>query len=164
MQGPPSISATLQTKIKPIKYINEEIIKMKYPTIDGARIIWNKLLGINYDVEAWQKVRVDSYQVLIVAKLRYFQVRLLSNKITTNSRQSKWDSTISAKCNLCFTEDTVLHVLYHCKKAQTIWKAAIRWLDYISTIQIELDEKLVILNNYKGSHAKMVNTIILLVK
>ena len=151
-----------QSKVS--KFMYTKILEKNHNIPDGARIIWNDRLNIQLQPEQWEKIRVDSYYLTIVTKLRYFQFRILSNRLVTKYERAKWDNTVNPNCEECAMSDTVVHILINCQKAQKLWKALNRWLQYMCNTQIKIDRSIIILNNYKGKHQWIVNTIILLTK
>ena len=54
--------------------------------------------------------------------------------------------------------------MYDCVVVNKLWSQLSRWLDYICGIDMTLSGDVVILNNYKGENALLVNTLILIVK
>ena len=131
---------------------------------DTAYLIWNVNLGTEYSKDDWAKIRTDSFYLTLSVKLRYFQFRLLSNRITTNYERSKWDKNISPNCQQCNTLMNPLHILVECKIAKKIWEALAKWLKYMCNIELQVDARTIVINNYKGTYAPLTNTIILITK
>ena len=132
---------------------------------DKARIVWNIELSVENNVHDWEQIRIENYKLTLSVKLCWFQYRLLSHRLTTNVTRHRWNKSISAICTFCKIEyETTLHVMYHCTKVKPIWQALQRWFKYHFNMLVECSESLVILNNYKGQHAKLINTIILIAK
>ena len=98
----------------------KEIISKK-TTKDITYILWARDLGMYLDETRWEKVRIDGYYLSLSVKLRYFQYRVLSRKLTTNYDRSKWNNKIQKVCIYCKANDMVLHVLYECQKIRKIW-------------------------------------------
>ena len=141
-------------------------LKKNCPTKDDALDKWNKEFEITQTPEQWKKVRENGHYISISTKLRDFQYRVISHRLTTNVLRNKWDESISKTCTFCEMEDeTISHILYYCKKVVKCWRALERWLNYFFDIKIRLDLKTVIQNDAKVSHHSLfVNTCILVMK
>ena len=81
------------TKEKVTKYVYHYIIETKKKS-DRARTIRNQELNTDYVVEERENIRRNSNKVLVIPKLRYFQLQLLSGKIMTRCKRARWDKTI----------------------------------------------------------------------
>ena len=98
-------------------------------------------------------------------KLKDFQYRFLSKKITTNHLRSKWDKTVNPTCTFCRTAlETITHLFYECKQISKLWTALTKWLQYMLKIRFRIDERMVVLCNYQGQHSKTINLIVLIFK
>ena len=133
---------------------------------DGARLIWNERLQTDLTIEEWETIRTNSYYVSLSTKLRYFQVRLLSNKITTRDRRVKWTQGLDTTCQLCKrNHETIMHIMWYRSEIKRFWEIFKRWCNYIFDIQVLLSHPATIIyNNYKGPHRRMINTMILIAK
>ena len=57
------------------------------------------------------------------SKLRWFQLRILHNILTTNRSASKFIPNQSDLCQFCKSKsETISHLLWECKKVQQFWK------------------------------------------
>ena len=84
---------------------------------DGARLVWMAQLDMIIEEDKWEKLCSMGHHISIATKLRYFQFRLLSNKLVTKWHRSKWDTTIVGTCTFCQEYDkTVMHILWKCDK------------------------------------------------
>ena len=75
----------------------------KVQTKDTGCEYWQKHLNIEIDREEWIKVQVKTFKARFtwVTKLRYFQYRVLSGKLTTNYIRNKWDKNVDSRCVFC---------------------------------------------------------------
>ena len=135
------------------------------PTKDMAREAWNSELKTNLSTGEWERLRMQNYKMTLSVKLKFFQYRLLSKRLTTNVLRNKWDKNVSELCALCgeFKETTV-HILWNCTQVEKFWTSAVRWLAHICNIKIQLNLETIILNNYTGQYKEFINTYILVGK
>ena len=155
-------------KPKVSKYLYDLLLSKEYPPKYGAMYVWNENIQISIEEEQWDKIRLSGHKLTISVKLRYFQMRLLANKITTNYNRARWDATVSPFCKQAScqgeTPDTIMHVLYKCSKAKTLWEKLKKWCKYVLDIDMKIDQRIVILNDYKGAQSWLINTVILVTK
>ena len=146
---------------KPVKKMYNLMLGKKEHT-DSGRLAWNKELGVEFDCTEWGKIRRKCYNMTLSVKLRYFQYKTLSRKLVTKALRHKWDSSISENCTFCKTErETILHILIDCTKVQKLWQKLATWCKQCFGLNVTLDKKEMILNNYKGPSQLLVNTIVL---
>ena len=135
---------------------------------DKARIRWNNELNIGLDKADWENIRIETFKLSLSVKLRWFQYRLLSRRLTTNTTRNRWDKAISPLCNYCqVTDETVLHLLTECPPVKKMWNCLHKWIKYFFKLDIKLNPSLIILNNYenfRGDDHKFINTCILIGK
>ena len=67
---------------------------------DGVYNMWNNVFQMSMDQAEWQAIRQKNYYVSMSVKLRDFQYRLISNKITTNLLRSKWNPEVDPQCGI----------------------------------------------------------------
>ena len=132
---------------------------------DSGRIFWEQQLNKNLSIENWEKMRENIFQITPLTKLKYFQYRLLGNKVTTNRLRSKWDVSCSDKCSFCKNQvETINHLMWECQIIKNLWNALSRWLKYITKVIVKFDNELIICNNAQGTNKQALNTIILCTK
>ena len=160
----PTILDTVINKKKIAKEIYSTVLKEKAPK-DSARITWNHELNVNIGEEDWEKLRIKNYKTTLSVKLKYFQYRILSKRLTTNVLRHKWDKNISDQCDLCNrAKETTAHLMYDCPKVNLLWKNCEKWLLYICKIELKITKQLVILNNYVGQFQEFINTVLQIAK
>ena len=113
----------------------------------------------------WQTMRRKAHNVSNVVKLRDFQYRVMSNRLTTNLDRYRMNKEVSPLCSFCGKDiETTVHVLYNCVKVKKIWDCITRWVRYILKIDITLTKENIVLNNYQGQNMTLINTFILVTK
>ena len=115
----------LLEKPKITKIVYWEIMdKKQNSSTDGARIQWNRELGLDLDKDDWGNIRLKGYQCSDIIQYRYFQYRLLSKKLVTRVNRHKWDDSVKDdKCIFCkIQSETILHLLWECPQVQRFWK------------------------------------------
>ena len=158
-----SLLSTIENKPSTSRYIYELLIS-RMNVSDGGRLVWSNQFNIIIDIDDWHKIRQNSYYATNYPKLRYFQVRLLSGKLITKVKRAKWDKTLDPRCPLCEVAETVLHILWECRKAHKLWRNLEKWSNYMMKIKLVISCQELIFNNYKGSQRQMVNTLTLIGK
>ena len=132
---------------------------------DPARIKWQTELKTLIDEKEWSNIRVTPFTITLNTKLRYFQFRLLSNRLVTNTLRNRWCSNISELCSFCNKDkETVCHLLWTCEISAGIWKNFFKWFNYIHDTSVIISLKIVVLNNYIGQYADLINLCILIAK
>ena len=128
-----------------------------------AKKIWQDRLGIKLDCTEWANIRVTPFKLTKCSKMRYFQFRLLSNKLITNIQAYKWDKEL--KDNTCYfcnsNPETVMHLFLECEVVKKFWRALQRWVEYFFGIYFEPLDKSVIFLDLNGADAELLNRILL---
>ena len=136
------------------------------------RLINDKRTAVVKSFQQWSdKIRLNSITVFKecfrnihrttnIVKLRSFQYRLLHNKIFCNDILFHWKKVSSQKCDYCEHKQTIIHLMYYCKNARSVWDKVMEFLDDHG-FNIKLDPESIILNNTK---IQMVDFVILVVK
>lgn len=128
-------------------------------------ILWNNDLRLKLTQKQFDKLFVQIKQITTSTKLRYFQYRILTRALLLNIHVCKWDNNVSNLCTFCNgKKETTLHLLIECSLVSRLWKAIQKWCKYQYKINIVLSHENIILNNYRGPHAKLLNMYILITK
>ena len=137
----------------------------RIPHEDKALSKWNHRFNNDINNDQWQKIRIDTFKISIETKLRYFQYRLISDKLTTNLLRAKWDPQVSPLCYYCQKYDeTVLHLLWECSIVQKFWRSLLKWMEYVTKEVIIVDAQIIVFNNVESTNSWLINTIILKAK
>ena len=132
---------------------------------DAPYLVWARQLPECVTMDQWEKSRISCFKISLDTKLRYFQYRLLSCKLVTNSLRHRWDNTVSPLCYFCKEkEEVVMHILYECKIVKKLWSHVEKWLKYILKYPVDLSINDIILNNVTGKNGWFINTVILVTK
>ena len=145
----------MNSKKTPSAYVYPIIVANNYKgcTSDQARMAWELELKIEITKENWYAIRNNCYYLIKVAKLKEFQFRLLSRRITTNVTRNRYDKSIDKNCTFCTKyKETVVHLLHDCEYVRKIWNNIKRWLQYICNVKFEYNEVDIIMNNVKGEN------------
>ena len=146
---PPTWLQTISTVPKAPKWGYPKLLRNAEQYTEQGRTKWTSLLGAQIDQQQWQKIRLDSYYLSISTKLRDFQYRLLSYKITMYKLRHTWDKNVTDRCALCTKQtETILHLMYECKKVQKIWKNFVKWCKYLYKITVDINPQMILCNNY----------------
>ena len=147
------------------KWAYLQIQEKEATPLDGARLKWENNLGISIPMEKWEQLRTQAFKIAKSTKLKDFQFRLLSGKITTNILRAKWTPTISPLCTFCKQQnETLMHIFVNCQHTKKLWSALQKWLEYQADFRANIQPQDIILNDYKGPQKEFVNTCILVLK
>ena len=132
---------------------------------DHGYVTWKSELKENWDRQMWEEIRVHAFRISLDPKLRWFQYRLLSKKLTTNLMRSKWNRETNPACSFCESSaETTLHIMWECKIIRKFWGEIVRWLEYISKIKIQLNAEIVITNKKYGKDKEFIDIVVLIAK
>lgn len=128
-------------------------------------ILWNSDLRLNMSQKEFNKNFTNIRKLTLSTKYRYFQYRILVRALTLNIHVSKWDLSVSPRCSFCGSmPETTIHLFIDCPHTKKIWAAMQKWFAYIHDVQLLLTPSQIILNNYRGPLAELINTYILITK
>ena len=137
----------------------------KFPASNSTYCRWKTELKGNWSEEEWWEFYPKFLRNIKPAKLRYLQYRIFTKKLTTNVVRAYWDEKISKKCTFCSGPDeTILHLLYTCNKVLPLWLKLQKIIDYFWHIKVDFTAEMVILNNYTGAKAEVVNFLMIILK
>ena len=126
---------------------------------------WENELNKEINDTDWNKIVTEVNKITNCTKLRAFHYRLTQRILTTNIHRNKWDPSVPSSCYFCkVNEETYSHLFVECTTVQTIWRALKKWLYHFCYVEFDVDVYTILMNRYKDSFPKMVNTIILIVK
>ena len=90
----------------------------KINVTDPAIAKWELELNVKLD-DIWKEIRLYPFQITLCTKLRYFQYRILSNRLTTNVKRKMYNPDISDICFFCSRHrETVIHIMWECKEVK----------------------------------------------
>ena len=142
-----------------------DLIKHNFPVAQVNRRLWEYDLKMTIDEDDWLLLYEKLSKTVKCTKLLSFQFRLLHRSIITNVRRHKWDPRVDPRCSFCHTQqETVEHLLFSCSSIQPIWHSISKIIKYYFNIDINFTCNRVILNNYSGPKANLINQFILVTK
>jgi len=125
-----NISATrhivYKNKIYNIDTLNSkifyEILLQRKTNRSHMETIWCKEFGIINHVHIWTDIYLRNVKLFPIKKIAEFKYKILHNTLYTGYIVNKWDKTCSANCTYCGKLETPKHLLYDCKRIQSLWK------------------------------------------
>lgn len=163
----PSVTPLLEivmSKREPSRYLSQ-LVRFKVEDRDSCLTAWNNDLGVVIDENSWSRILVGVYTLTVLDDLRWFQFRLIHRILTTNVLRSKYDASITNRCEFCREQpETVTHLLVNCRIVKKFWSVFTKWISYIFKINLELDAYTIIMNEYTGQGKQMINMMILVAK
>ena len=93
------------------------------------------------------------------------QYRVLNRALTTNLYRHNWDKSISKLCTFCNDRiETLEHLLYQCYLILPLWKNLAKILNYFYQLQITINIRTALLNDYDGKNKEILNLLIVILK
>ena len=132
----------------------------------GSKTVLETSLKITIPENIWSKLFSEFLRHIKPTKLRYFQYKILTGTLTTNKRWAKWDPNVSSTmCSFCLKQDeTMLHLLVECEQVKPLWITLEKFCKYYLDIQLSFAPDCIVLNNYKGPQAPIINLMIVTLK
>ena len=144
------------------------LLEKRYLMSEHAMLSWEKDLGqseLEYTNQDIANLFVETKEQVRIPKLWLLQYRILTSTITTNVKRNKWNNSVSKLCAFCNEiPETMLHLFFDCKEVKVLWTKLENWIEHFLNIVINLDSKVIMLNNYSGPSKEIVNTLIVITK
>ena len=133
---------------------------------EHGKVAWQVELKTKFELSEWKEIRRHRFHIALDPKLRLFQYRLLSKKVTTNVVRNLWVNTISPLCSFCNEKkETTIHLFCHCEKVKQFWQKIKRWMLYICKIDLNIEDTALIINKSNESrNNKFIDYVIPLAK
>ena len=138
--------------------------------IDNSSLlhIWNKELNgqaEQMDLEWFNMLFVNFTKYVKPVKLRLLQYRIITRSVTTNIKRSSWNKNVSKMCTFCkATPELLEHLFYYCPEFKKLWENLSRWIKYYLNVNVHLDLKMVMLNEYSQKSKDLVILLISIMK
>lgn len=163
----PTLIDKIHRKPKPAAFLYN-LARNNFQDNDWCLSAWKRdfpaesyLLNLDYWNQALSQVHLISNQ----ADYTFLQYRIVHRILTTNLLRSKWDPQVSRNCTFCTqTSETIVHLFCFCEKVKPLWKFVSKWLNKLLHFDVELNDMMIIFNNYKGPQRLFINSIILYTK
>ena len=151
------------------KYISKviywELIERLIPVQNMYKVLWERELSMTIPDDTWDNLLITFFQSVKPTKLRYFQYRLLTKRLTMNTLRARWDPDISPMCTFCKEHcETSIHLLYECRWTRPLWDKLQRIMNHFYQNNINITLSLIILNNVNGKDKQILNMLIIIMK
>ena len=84
--------------------------------------MWEKKLGIKLFNKEWNHIYSYNMKSLKFKKFVEFKYKILLNILSCGEKVHKWNKNVSKLCSYCNENETILHLLYECKRVKTLWQ------------------------------------------
>ena len=109
---------------------------------------WNIDFESQINIQTWKNAYILCFKLINDNYLIWLQYRILNRILGTNYLLYKMKLIDSPLCTLCAQSDeTLLHLLWNCQKAQFLWGAIQDWIFNKLHITIELTAEMIILGH-----------------
>lgn len=154
-----------RVKTKPASFCYKFLRSALPSPLAALQTIWNNDLNLSISEKEMSAILRKINRVTGCTKLRYFQYRIITKSLITDTRVSIWDRSTSDKCTFCSeAKETVVHLFWDCKNSQKIWTAISKWMNYFFSVKIKFTAENVFLNNYNKRDSALINFVILVTK
>ena len=92
----------------------------------------------------------------------YFQFQILHRTLITNKKLYQFNIKESDHCEHCDETDTIVHLLYECRRIGDLWNDVETWLNTVLTKPVKMDLPSIILGNNGNEY--ITNQILTVVK
>lgn len=121
---------------------------------------WQLDLSTQIDQDFWDSIMVRTYNMFSDVSTKYFVFRLLLRLITTKVLRNKFDAQVSPLCSFCKTTDeTVVHLFWHCPQVRKLWRALEKWTNYILCLNWNIDRNEVFLIDNSSPNKELKNIL-----
>ena len=126
---------------------------------------WHNEIDLVEDLNDYQEQFKAIYKTTNIVKYRSFQYRLLQRGLVTGVQLAAWKLVENDLCYFCQVErETVIHLLYTCQQANTLWQEVAQYVQNKYNIQMIINPRTVILNRVAENVYHIANFICLVTK
>ena len=123
--------------------------------IPTAKQTWNRIY--NFEENEWQNIYIYPFKITQYSQLRWFQIRINHNILSTNKLLKHMKIIEDSSCTFCsLEEESTAHLLWNCNKTQEFLNSIKMWLQNYN-IYIHLSEHLFLFGIDK--YQKMTNIL-----
>ena len=84
--------------------------------------IWSRKFNFDNSNTVWKSVYKQKIINMDIAKLAEFNYKMLNNIVPCGKVLHKWQQNVSELCGYCGEVETFEHLIFNCKRIQTVWK------------------------------------------
>ena len=163
----PNIPFHLKTVLK-----NRKGIKAIYNQLGqkNRKFFFNEKWNRDLDLENNSNLGVSSFQICFKTLkdnyLIWTQFKILNRIFGSNHLLYKMKISNTPLCRFCNNNnETILHILCHCPRVQTLWQNLLLWIQNILGFPLDLSDQTIILGSMIQDHNYTpINTILLVAK
>ena len=84
--------------------------------------MWERILGLKLLRADWSAIYIYNMKALEYKKFAEFKYKVLLNILPCGEKIHKWNRNVSDCCAFCKDKESIIHILYECKRVKEIWK------------------------------------------
>ena len=157
---PVSVQWLMKDK-KGTKNIREVFHQQTPLNLPKGQIKWKEEFNLGDDCN-WKYLYTLSNTCKLNARIMYFQFQILHRTLITNKKLYQFNIKESDHCEHCDETDTIVHLLYECRRIGDLWNDVETWLNTVLTKPVKMDLPSIILGNNGNEY--ITNQILTVVK
>ena len=83
--------------------------------------MWHRMLNCNITKDQWKTIYAVNMKLITNKKFCEFKYKILMNILPCGQKISKWNRNVSELCAFCNLQESIVHMLFSCKRVQNIW-------------------------------------------
>ena len=157
---PVSVQWLMKDK-KGTKNIREVFHRQIPLNLSKGQIKWKEELNVGEEYN-WKYLYTISNTCKLNARNMYFQFQILHRTLITNKKLYQFNIKENDHCEHCDEVDTIVHLLYECRRIGDLWNDIETWLNTVLTKPVKMDKTSIILGNNGNEY--ITNQILIVAK
>ena len=135
------------------KMVNiREVFHQQVPlNLPKGQLKWKEELNIG-DEYNWKYLYTISTTCKLNARSMYFQFQILHRTLITNKKLYQFNIKENDHCEHCDEIDTIVHLLYECRRFGDLWNDMENWLNTVLTKPVKMDLPSIIVGNNSNEY------------
>ena len=105
---------------------------------------WQNQYNVTFTEDEWNTIFALPWKITKNYKVIELQYKICHKIFPSNTKVSRFDSTVSKTCTLCPEDDNILHTFYNCTSVKLFWEEVCRLLRAELNIHVLLNLETVI--------------------
>ena len=83
--------------------------------------MWHRMLNCNITKDQWKTIYAVNMKLITNKNFCEFKYKILMNILPCGQKIVKWNRSVSELCAFCNLQESIVHMLFSCKRVQNIW-------------------------------------------
>ena len=84
--------------------------------------MWERILCLKFSQTEWNETYLYNLKFPEYKKFAEFKYKILLNILPCGEKVNRWNKNVSNCCAFCLEKESIMHMLYECKRVRKIWK------------------------------------------